>query len=59
MGKTSVFSLTLGWEINHPYLYDLCLNQKSLVYEVAEDEWIIIFKVRLQGTLRNQWYELA
>jgi hypothetical protein len=29
------------------------------VYEVARNDWVIQFKVRLHGILREQWYQLA
>jgi hypothetical protein len=29
------------------------------VYEIKEKGWVIQFKVRLQGIIRAQWYELA
>jgi hypothetical protein len=29
------------------------------VKEVKENGWVIQFKTRLQGLLREQWYELA
>jgi hypothetical protein len=45
--------------IVYPYLYDQCWDQKCSVSQVFENGWNIRFKVRLQGTLRAQWYELA
>jgi hypothetical protein len=29
------------------------------VHEVASDEWVLRFKVRLHGVLCDQWYDLA
>jgi hypothetical protein len=40
-------------------LYELCLNQTSSVYDMWKDEWVISFRVRLHGLLRDQWYTLA
>jgi hypothetical protein len=42
-----------------PCLYDLYSKQKCSVYEVAAMGWNVEFKVRLQGILGEQWYELA
>jgi hypothetical protein len=43
----------------YPMLYDLSLNQGVSVHEVAMNEWVVQFKVRLHGVLREQWYQLA
>jgi hypothetical protein len=40
-------------------LFYLSLNQGVSVYEVARNDWVIQFKVRLHGILREQWYQLA
>jgi hypothetical protein len=40
-------------------LYDLAENQDSFVHAVASDEWVIRFKVRSHGVIRDQWFELA
>jgi hypothetical protein len=45
--------------VSYPILYDLCLNQKASVLEVAESGWVVRFKIRLQGIVRDLWYELA
>jgi hypothetical protein len=29
------------------------------VHEVASDEWVLRFRIKLQGVLREQWYDLA
>jgi hypothetical protein len=43
----------------YPALYELCLNQSSSVFDVWKEEWVIKFRVRLHGLLRDQWYALA
>jgi hypothetical protein len=43
----------------YPVLFYLSLNQGVSVYEVAMNEWVILFKVRLHGVLREQWYQLV
>jgi hypothetical protein len=43
----------------YPILYELCANQKVSVLEVASEDWVIHFKRRLQGIVREQWYDLA
>jgi hypothetical protein len=40
-------------------LFYLSLNQGVSVYEVPMNEWVIQFKDRLHGVLREQWYQLA
>jgi hypothetical protein len=40
-------------------LYEVCQNKNSSVYEVASDERVLRFKVRLQCVLCKQWYDLA
>jgi hypothetical protein len=46
--------------VSYPVLFDLCTNQNcSVVYEIAQNEWVAPFKIRLQGVLRDQWYQLA
>jgi hypothetical protein len=45
--------------ITYPILFDLCLNQKSSVHEVATGGWVIKFKCHIHGVIREQWYELA
>jgi hypothetical protein len=35
------------------------LNQNSSVYDVQVNGWVIQFKTRLQGLVRDQWYDLA
>jgi hypothetical protein len=43
----------------YPILYELCLNQNISVYNVANDGWVIHFKIRLPPIIRDQWYELV
>jgi hypothetical protein len=43
----------------YPILYDLALSKNCSVAEVKEKGWVIQFKVRLQGVLHDQWYEMA
>jgi hypothetical protein len=45
--------------ITYPILYDLCLDQDCSVSEVAHKGWVIDFRVRLHGIVREQWYCLA
>jgi hypothetical protein len=40
-------------------LYERCTYQKISVYGVAHAQWVVHFRVILQGILREQWYELA
>jgi hypothetical protein len=40
-------------------LYELVVNQSCSVKEVKEKGWVVQFKVRVQGLIREQWYELA
>jgi hypothetical protein len=34
-------------------------TKNSSVFEVKEHGWVIPFRIRLQGVIRDQWYELA
>jgi hypothetical protein len=43
----------------YPILFDLAVNQRCSVYDVALAEWVIQFKIRPPPLIRNQWYELA
>jgi hypothetical protein len=43
----------------YPILYDLTLNKNCSVAEVKEKGWVVQFRIRLQGLLRDQWYEMA
>jgi hypothetical protein len=45
--------------IIYPVLFELCLRPNCLVADMAATEWVVEFKVRLQGILRDQWYQLA
>jgi hypothetical protein len=45
--------------ISYPVLYDLCVDKKCSVYEVANAEWVVRIRIRLQGLVREQWYHLA
>jgi hypothetical protein len=42
-----------------PILYNVCTHKDSSVHDVAEAEWVVEFKFRLQGLLRDQWHNLA
>jgi hypothetical protein len=44
---------------SYSVLFELALNKNSSVFEVKERGWVIPFRIRLQGVLRAQWYELA
>jgi hypothetical protein len=43
----------------YPILYELCTNQNCYVFDVAQNGWVVYFKSRLHGTLRDQWYDLV
>jgi hypothetical protein len=43
----------------YPMLFDICVDQKISVYDVAREQWVVHFKIIPQGLLRRQWYELA
>jgi hypothetical protein len=45
--------------ISYPVLFDLCVHQNCSVYEAAQNDWVINFKSKLHGILRDQWYHLA
>jgi hypothetical protein len=45
--------------VSYPILFDICVNHNCLVWEVAQNGWVVNFKVRLHGILREQWYTLA
>jgi hypothetical protein len=45
--------------VMYPILFDLAVNQKCLVYDVAMAEWVIQFKIRLPPIVREQWYRLG
>jgi hypothetical protein len=54
--------LAFGWIsgcIIYPALFELCLNQKSSIFEVASEGWVIKFRCHIHGIIRDQWYELA
>jgi hypothetical protein len=42
-----------------PILFELTVNQKCSVHEVAAADWVIQFKIRLPPIIRDQWYRLA
>jgi hypothetical protein len=44
---------------SYPIMYDLCPNQKAFVHEVVVAGWVVRFETRLQGIVRDQWYELT
>jgi hypothetical protein len=43
----------------YPVLYELSMDKNCYVYEMTNAEWVIRFRIRLQGILREQWYQLA
>jgi hypothetical protein len=45
--------------ISYPVLFHLCSNQKCSVYDIAQRGWVVPFKIRLHGVLRDEWYQLA
>jgi hypothetical protein len=45
--------------LEYPILYDACTHKNSFVHDVAEKEWVVKFKFRLQVVLREQWNKLA
>jgi hypothetical protein len=44
---------------SYSVLYELALNKNSSVFEVKERDCVIPFRIRLQGVIHAQWYELA
>jgi hypothetical protein len=40
-------------------LFELAMNPNNSVKEVKEKGWVIQFKIKLQGLIQEQWYELA
>jgi hypothetical protein len=44
--------------IKYPILYELCTNQNSSIHDVAMEDWVVQFKVRLPPLIREQWYDL-
>jgi hypothetical protein len=45
--------------LTYPILFELATDQRSTVREVGDNGWVIHFKTRLQGLIRDQWYNLA
>jgi hypothetical protein len=45
--------------VSYPILFDICVNQNCSVWEVAQNGWVVDFKIRLHVILRDQWYGLA
>jgi hypothetical protein len=45
--------------VSYPILFDLCDNPKCSVFEVKNKEWVITFRERIHGLIREQWYLLA
>jgi hypothetical protein len=43
----------------YPILFDWRTNQNCSVSDVAQNGWVVHFKYRLHGILREQWYDLA
>lgn len=43
----------------YPILFELATYKKCSVCEVKDNDWVIQFKIGLQGKVRAQWYELA
>jgi hypothetical protein len=43
----------------YPILYELATSKSCSVAEIREKGWVVQFKIRLQGLLHDQWYELA
>jgi hypothetical protein len=42
-----------------PYFNELASNKSCSVAEIREKGWVIQFRIRLQGFLCDQWYEMA
>jgi hypothetical protein len=34
------------------------MNQNSSIHDVAMEDWVVQFKVRLPPLIREQWYDL-
>jgi hypothetical protein len=45
--------------LEYPILNDACTHKDSSVHDVAETGCVVRLKFRLQGALREQWYNLA
>jgi hypothetical protein len=43
----------------YPILYELAFDKKCSVADINGRDWVIQFRIRLQGIIRDQWYELA
>jgi hypothetical protein len=52
----------LGLEINL-YVFNtlcyVCVEKNCFVQNVAAAQWVVRFRIRLQGLVREQWYDLA
>jgi hypothetical protein len=42
--------------VQYPILYDLAINKDNSIHSIAMAEWVVRFKVRLHGVIRDQWY---
>jgi hypothetical protein len=38
----------------YPVLYDACSHKNTSVHDIAEAEWVVEFRFRLKGVLREQ-----
>jgi hypothetical protein len=45
--------------LTYPVLFDLCMEQNCSIFVVAQKGWVLGFKVRLHGVVRDQWYCLV
>jgi hypothetical protein len=43
----------------YPVLYDEAINKNSSVWDVKMQGWVVRFRTRLQGVIRDQWYAHA
>jgi hypothetical protein len=39
--------------LSYPILFDLCTDQNCSIYDVAQNGWVLNFKIRLHGILRG------
>jgi hypothetical protein len=45
--------------VQYPVLFDLCVEKNCPVQNVAIADWVVRFRIRLQGLVREQWYDLV
>jgi hypothetical protein len=45
--------------VQYPVLFDLYVEKNCSVQNVVVAEWVVRFRIQLQGLVREQWYDLA